>query len=63
LGKSVHSVVDDFTFLTKDEALAFWCTYRADDELQRSDVEFTDQASGVLLFWQWHDVIMPLTDE
>jgi hypothetical protein len=63
LGESVHSVVDDFTFPAKDEALAFWRTYRADDDLQRSDAKFTDQASDVLLFWQSHDVIVPPTEE
>lgn len=63
LGESVHSVVDDFTFATKDEALAFWGTYRADDGLRRTEAEFTDQANDVLLFWHSHDVIVPLTDE
>jgi hypothetical protein len=59
-GEVPHDLIDEFSFDTLADAIAFWGAYRASEQQRAADEQHSDRSKLWMLFARQHEVFGPL---
>jgi hypothetical protein len=61
-GGAAHDLIDEFWFDRKEDAVAFWHSYRGAEDMARQDAEHIARERTWVVFAREHEVFGPLPE-